>query len=74
MFVGARVGLVWVTCGCAKMGINRDFYERGIGLEIADMNKPGSKATIVHLRAQVCGPSNALLAAQSSLAFVRGLG
>ena len=53
VFVGARVGLVLVTLVCAKMGINRDFYEWGIGLEIADMNKLGSKTTVVHLRAQL---------------------
>ncbi len=59
MVVGARVGLVWVTLGCAKMGINRDFYERGVGWEIADMIRPGCKATIVHLWAELCRPSNA---------------
>ncbi len=59
---------------CAKIGINRDFYDRGVGWEIADMIKPACKATGVHLQAQVCGAVDALLAAQSSLAFVRGLG
>ena len=59
MFVGARVSLVWVTLGCAKMGINRDFYERGVGWEIADMIRPGCKATVVHLWAQLCRPSSA---------------
>ena len=58
MFVGAHVGPVWVTLGCAKMGINRDFYERGVGWEIADMNRPGYKATIVQLQAQVRGQSS----------------
>ena len=53
MFVGAHVGPVWVTFVCAEMGINRDFWERGGGWEIADVNKLGSKATVVHLRAQL---------------------
>ena len=53
MFVGARVGHVWVTFVCAKMGINRDFWERGGGWEIADMKRPGYKATVVQLRGHV---------------------
>ena len=63
-----------MTLVCAKMSINRDFYERGIGLEIADMIRLGSKATVMHLWAQLGGPTRSLLAALSSLAFVRGLG
>ena len=53
LFVGAHVGLVWMTLWCAEMSINRDFYEQGIGLEIANMNRLACKTTVVHLRAQL---------------------
>ena len=33
-----RVSACLDDVACAKMSINRDFYERGIHLEIADMN------------------------------------
>ena len=39
---------------CVEMGINQGFYERGIRLEIADMNYLGSKATTVYLQPQLC--------------------
>ncbi len=58
MYVAAHVSLVWLTWNAPEMGINRDFYERGVGWEIADMNRPGYKATIVQLQAQVRGQSS----------------
>ena len=57
-----------------RIGHQSGFYERGLGWEIADMNKLGSKTTVMHLWAQSGGPTRSLLAAQSSLAFVRVLG
>ena len=32
---------------------------RGVGWEIADMTRPGCKATVMHIRAQLCRPSSA---------------